>query len=109
MNRHPRSPTMSHMPHAAPWTVAKSRQTTRMPLNYMSSISASSFPAAHSAYIPLAQRTSDQLQASADELRRMAATAATADVARSLLTLANRYAALADKRRSQDEAVSLEP
>jgi hypothetical protein len=97
---------MSHMPRAAPWTVARGRQTTRVPLNYTSTYSANSWPAMHSVYIPLAQRTSDQLQASADELRRMAMTATTADVVRALLTLADRYAALANKRR-QDEPVSL--
>ncbi|HME20558.1 MAG TPA: hypothetical protein VKI44_04220 [Acetobacteraceae bacterium] len=52
-----------------------------------------------SVYVPLAQRTADQLQANADELRRMAATASTTDVAKALLTLADRYAALAEKRR----------
>lgn len=98
---------MSHMPRAAPWTVARGRQTTRMPLNCMSTYSASSMPDMHSVYIPLSERTSDQLQASADELRKMALTATTADVARALLTLADRYAALADKRRSQDEPVGL--
>lgn len=52
-------------------------------------------------YIPLAQRTADQLQTNADELRRMATTARTADVAKALLTLADRYAALADQRRTE--------
>jgi hypothetical protein len=43
--------------------------------------------------------TADQLQVNADESRRMAATASTADVVTALLTLADRYAALAKKRR----------
>ena len=51
-------------------------------------------------HIPLAQRTSDQLMAHARQLRRMAATASTADVMRALLTLADRYTALAEQRRS---------
>jgi hypothetical protein len=63
----------------------------------------------HSVYIPLAQRTSDQLQASADELRKMAMTATTAEVARALLTLADRYTELAAKRRNQGEPVSPDP
>jgi hypothetical protein len=53
-----------------------------------------------SVYVPLAHRTADQLQANAEELRRMAATATTAAVAKALLTLADRYAELAAKRRS---------
>jgi hypothetical protein len=52
-----------------------------------------------SVYVPLAQRTADQLQANAEELRHMAATATTAAVAMALLKLADRYAALAEKRR----------
>ena len=55
-----------------------------------------------STYVPLAQRTADQLEANAEELRRMAATATTAAVAKALLTLADRYAALAEKRRSRE-------
>jgi hypothetical protein len=52
-------------------------------------------------YVPLAQRSADQLQTNADELRRMATTARTADVAKALLTLADRYAALAEQRRTE--------
>jgi hypothetical protein len=55
-----------------------------------------------SGYVPLSRRTSEQLLASADELRQMASTATMADVAQALLTLADRYAGLAEKRR-QDE------
>jgi hypothetical protein len=55
-------------------------------------------------YVPLAQRTADQLQTKADELRRMAATASTADVVNALLTLADRYASLAEKRRMDSNA-----
>ena len=50
-------------------------------------------------YVPLSQRTANELQANANELCRMAATATTADVAKALLTLADRYATLAAKRR----------
>ena len=52
-------------------------------------------------YVPLAQRTADQLQAKADEFCRMAATASTADVAKALLTLAGRYRSLAEQRRTE--------
>jgi hypothetical protein len=52
----------------------------------------------HGEYVPLSQRSSDQLLARAEELRRMAQTATTTDVARALLTLADRYSALAAKR-----------
>jgi hypothetical protein len=54
-------------------------------------------------YVPLAQRTADQLQTKAHELRQMAATASTAEVANALLTLADRYALLAEKRRTEAE------
>jgi hypothetical protein len=54
-----------------------------------------------SVYVPLSQRTADQLQAKADELRQMAATARTFDVTKALLTLADRYAALAQQRRTE--------
>lgn len=49
-------------------------------------------------YIPVSQRSSRQLLARAAELRGMATTATTEDVARALLTLADRYAGLAAKR-----------
>jgi hypothetical protein len=52
-------------------------------------------------YVPLSERSSDQLLANATELRRMARTASTVDVARALVTLADRYTALAAKRRSR--------
>ncbi|HEY2616339.1 MAG TPA: hypothetical protein VGI78_03275 [Acetobacteraceae bacterium] len=57
-----------------------------------------------SVYVPLSQRTADQLQAKADELRRMAATASTTDVAKALLTLADRFAVLAERRRTESTA-----
>jgi hypothetical protein len=56
-------------------------------------------PYSDTLHIPLAQRTSDELAAYAHQLRRMAATASTADIMKALLTLADRYAALAEKRR----------
>jgi hypothetical protein len=52
-----------------------------------------------SAWVPLAQRSSHALQARADELRQMAGTASTIDVMQALRALADRYAALAEKRR----------
>jgi hypothetical protein len=57
-------------------------------------------------YIPLSQRTSNQLLANAAELRRMARTATTADVAKALTTLADRYSTLAAKRRAEESARS---
>ena len=53
-------------------------------------------------YLPLSERTCDQLLARSEELRRMAETATTTDVARALATLADRYAALAAKRRMEE-------
>jgi hypothetical protein len=54
-------------------------------------------------YVPLSRRNSDQLLANAAELRHMARTATTADVVKALTTLANRYAALAAKRRAEED------
>ena len=54
-------------------------------------------------YIPLSQRTSDQLLANAAELRHMAWTATTADVVKALTTLADRYTKLAAKRRAEED------
>ena len=51
-------------------------------------------------YVPLSERSCDQLLAKADELRGMAQTATTTEVARALVTLADRYSALAAKRRT---------
>jgi len=56
-----------------------------------------------SEYIPLAQRTSDQLLANAAELRHMAWTARTPDVLKALTTLADRYAAAGAKRRAEED------
>jgi hypothetical protein len=58
------------------------------------------FPAMDAVWVPLSQRHSDELRAKADELRRMAVTASSVDVATALLTLADRYAALAEARRA---------
>lgn len=55
-------------------------------------------------YIPISQRTSDQLLANAAELRHMARTATTADVVKALTTLADRYTSLAIKRRADEDA-----
>lgn len=51
-------------------------------------------------YVPLSQRSSDELLTSANELRRMAATATSMDVMNSLRVLADRYTDLAAKRRT---------
>ncbi len=54
-------------------------------------------------WVPLAQRASHELQAKAEELRQMAITASTHQVALSLLNLAARYQALAERRRDQGD------
>jgi hypothetical protein len=54
-------------------------------------------------YIPLSQRTSDQLLTNAAELRHMARTATTPNVVKALTTLADRYASLAAKRRAEED------
>jgi len=56
-----------------------------------------------STWVPLADRSSVELQAKSDELRRMAQTATTQDVMTALLNLANRYAALAATRRAAED------
>ena len=53
--------------------------------------------------MPLAERSSVELQAKADELRRMARTASTQDVMVALLSLAERYATLAARRRAEED------
>lgn len=52
-------------------------------------------------YVPLSERTCHQLLARAEELRRMSQTATTTDVARALVTLADRYTALVAKRETE--------
>ena len=52
-------------------------------------------------HVPLSNRASEDLLARAEELRRMAATATTEDVMKALLVLADRYVALAEKRRGR--------
>ena len=91
---------MPHMPHAVSTTAAANYRAagTRFSCRQMLAVTAPSDNG--SAYIPLAQRTSDELQAKAEELRHMASTATTADVMKALLTLADRYAELAAKRRA---------
>jgi hypothetical protein len=54
-------------------------------------------------WVPLAQRSSRELQAKADELRQMADGASTPEVASALRSLADRYEALAEKRRAQGD------
>ena len=53
-------------------------------------------------HIPLSQRPADDLLAKAAELRQMASTARTEEVMNALLVLADRYAALAERRRTGD-------
>jgi len=52
-------------------------------------------------YRPLSQRSSAQLRAEAQNYRRMAATAHTADTENSLLKLAIRFEALAEQRERE--------
>lgn len=53
-------------------------------------------------HVPLAERAADELLARAVELRAMAATATTQDVVRALQVLADRYVALAERRRAEE-------
>jgi hypothetical protein len=55
-----------------------------------------------SAQVPLAERTSVELRLRAAELRRMAATATTADTRASLESLVMRFTALADRREAEE-------
>ena len=84
---------------AAPWDSAK-------PLTYPMQLSIIGSRISDGEYIPLSQRTSDQLLANAAELRYMAGTATTADVIKALTVLADRYSALAAKRRAEEFARS---
>jgi hypothetical protein len=92
---------MSHLPRTVTRADAAACQTTDIPFICIPKRSVPASPVMDTVYVPLAQRTADQLQTRADELRRMAATASTADVAKALLTLADRYASLAEKRRTE--------
>ena len=67
--------------------------------------SVSELSAMESKYLPLAARNALDLRARADELRRMAGTARTSDVARSLRVLADRYDDLADQRQASGGAM----
>ena len=89
---------MSQVPRAAARAVAASQQAAHIPFICVSKPSMTQLSEMNLGYIPLAQRTSDELRANAVELRNMAATATTPDVVRALLTLADRYAALAESR-----------
>jgi hypothetical protein len=79
---------------------AAGRQVTGTPFACISGAGEDLLPVMDSNYVPLASRTAEELQANAEELRRMAATATTDDVIRALLKLADRYAALAESRRA---------
>ena len=68
-------------------------------LSYVHSVTAAQ--GVQGQYVPLSERTSDQLVAKAEEMRRMAQTARTADVQKALVTLADRYSALAARRRAE--------
>jgi hypothetical protein len=56
------------------------------------------------AQIPLSERASSALGARADELRQMAATATTMETRVALENLAERFAALATKRATEEAA-----
>jgi hypothetical protein len=95
---------MSHMPRAVPRTAAADCQSSGNHSVPTTTHFMASFPVSHARYVPLSQRTANELQANANELCRMAATATTAEVAKALLTLADRYATLAARRRMADVA-----
>jgi hypothetical protein len=90
---------MSHMPRAVPRTAAADCQSSGNHSVPTTTHLMTSFPVTRAGYVPLSQRTANELQANANELCRMAATATTTDVTKALLTLADRYAALAANRR----------
>ena len=81
-----------------PRTAIADCQTTDVPFICIPLNAVTAFWAMDSVWVPLSQRQSDELRAKADELRRMAATASTRDVAKALLALADRYGALAEAR-----------
>jgi len=87
---------MSHVPRAIA-TVGHAIMTAGLPMN--TGIASTNMALDH---IPLSERAADELLARAAELRLMAETATTADVMQALLTLADRYVALAEKRLVQD-------
>jgi hypothetical protein len=91
---------MSMAARAILTAVAAGDQATETPFRDTAERAASPLSISDPAYVPLATRTCDQLQTKARELRRMAATATTADVVRALLALADRYDTLAERRRS---------
>ena len=66
------------------------------------SSAAVSFPTTGSTYVPLSLRTSHELARNAMELRCMAQTATTTEVMSALSILADRYAALAERRRAEE-------
>ena len=88
---------MSHVPRTFPAAIPPD-PPTEFPFVCISKHSTHTLQIMQSSYVPLADRTADQLKEHAEELRRMAATASTPDVRRALLSLADRYAGLADKR-----------
>jgi hypothetical protein len=90
-------------PGVVPRTAVADCQITDVPFICIPMHAVTTFMVMDSAWVPLSQRQSDELRAKADELRRMAATASTPDVAKALLALADRYAALAEARRARSE------
>jgi hypothetical protein len=94
---------MSHLPSSVGGADASTCQSSDIPFICLPKPPVSASAVMDNVYVPLARRTADQLQAKADELRRMAATASTADVVNALLTLADRYAALAEQRRTESD------
>lgn len=95
---------MSHVPRTAPRAVAAGHQSAHTPFICVSKQPVTRSAEMTLAYVPLAQRTPDELRANAAELRDMAATATTPDVVRALLALADRYAVLADSRRTTEDS-----
>ena len=76
---------MSHMPRAVPRTAAADCRSSGNHSVQSTTHFMTSFPVAHAHYVPLSERTANELQANANELCRMATTATTADVAKALL------------------------
>ncbi len=93
---------MPDVPRTVRSLAAADGQAIRFPFACIPKHSMTATETIEAQYVPLSQRTSDQLLANAEELRRMARTATTFDVARALMTLADRYAALAAKRRGEE-------
>jgi len=60
-------------------------------------------------YLPLSQRSSDEIRAQGETYQEMAATARTPEAKRGLESLAVRFAALADKREAAENRFRRRP